>query len=111
MTEKPNDRPSRPLNAATSSNPSTQLYRSYLLRLWSRLEEGEGRIWRASLESPITMEKSQFSDLESLFEFLRMVTEPEPATGQATDPAGRIETERQSNVEMEQENKSEINPK
>ena len=111
MTEKPNDIPSRSLNSATSSNPSTQLYRSYLLRLWSRLEEGEGRIWRASLESPITMEKSQFSNLESLFEFLRMVTEPEPATGQAADPAIRAETEDQSDAGMEQENKSESNPK
>jgi hypothetical protein len=43
--------------------------------MWSVSVEGEGRVWRASLESPITQEQSHFQDLESLFSFLRKMSE------------------------------------
>lgn len=44
-------------------------YHSYLLRLWLT-REGDGPIWRASLESPSTGERLGFPDLEHLYSFL-----------------------------------------
>jgi hypothetical protein len=42
---------------------------SYLLRLW---QAGRGQAnWQASLESPTTGRRQGFSDLESLFDFIR----------------------------------------
>jgi hypothetical protein len=62
------------------------LYRSFLLRLWTRTEEGTGGTWYASLESPLTQEQRHFADLESLFTFLRRVTAPAPPADQHPAP-------------------------
>jgi hypothetical protein len=43
--------------------------------MWCVSVEGEGRVWRASVESPITQKQSYFQDLESLFSFLRKMSE------------------------------------
>jgi hypothetical protein len=43
-------------------------YLSYLLRLW--MVEGDGPVWRASLENPSTAERHGFSSLEKLVGFL-----------------------------------------
>jgi hypothetical protein len=45
-------------------------YLSYLLRLWSVEDSGE-RIWRASLESPRSGQRTGFASLDDLFDFLR----------------------------------------
>lgn len=45
-------------------------YLSYLLRLW---RTGRSQVsWQASLESPITGKRKGFSNLESLFDFIRV---------------------------------------
>ncbi|MFL5733618.1 MAG: hypothetical protein ACJ78Q_10495 [Chloroflexia bacterium] len=60
-------------------------YVSYLLRMWSTPEEGEGEgKWLASLESPLTREQQNFTDLESLFAFLRAMT-GQAVPGRASD--------------------------
>jgi hypothetical protein len=46
-----------------------QRYISYMLRLWRIRSQGK-RIWRASLESPLTGERWGFADLAALFAFL-----------------------------------------
>ncbi len=43
-------------------------YLSYLLRLW--LVEGNGPVWRASLENPTTAERHGFATLDKLIAFL-----------------------------------------
>ena len=48
-------------------------YQSYLLRLWETHEKGT-RIWRASVESPITGERTGFATLQALFAFLQAQT-------------------------------------
>ena len=49
-------------------------YMAYLLRLW--LAENAGKpAWRGSLEDPHTGSRMGFSDLSSLFEYLRRQTE------------------------------------
>lgn len=48
-------------------------YVSYLLRLWQSRRGGE-LVWRASLESPDTGERTGFASLESLFTFLQQQT-------------------------------------
>jgi hypothetical protein len=48
-------------------------YHSYLLRLW---QETPHAPWRASLQNAATGERRGFSDLESLFTFLRTQTDP-----------------------------------
>jgi hypothetical protein len=54
--------------------------------MWSVSEEGEGHVWRASVESPITQKQSHFQDLESLFSFLRKMSEqPAPAQGDSNN--------------------------
>ena len=55
-----------------SRSRSGALYVSYLLRMWFTPEDGarEGK-WLASVESPLTREQHHFTDLESLFAFLR----------------------------------------
>jgi hypothetical protein len=45
-------------------------YLSYLLRLW-RASSQEQTTWRASLERSDTRERTAFTNLDSLFEFLR----------------------------------------
>ena len=54
-------------------------YLSYLLRLWweggeGEVSDAEGRVWRASLESPHTGERKGFASLEDVFDFLREQT-------------------------------------
>ena len=44
-------------------------YISYLLRLW-QTENEEGLVWRASLESPHSGERSGFTSLASLLAYL-----------------------------------------
>jgi len=46
---------------------------SYLLRLWQTRSGGE-LVWRASLQSPDTGERTGFASLESLFTFLQQQT-------------------------------------
>jgi hypothetical protein len=46
----------------------TATYTAFLVRLW---QENEEIPWRASVQSARTGEKTYFSDLESLFMFLR----------------------------------------
>jgi hypothetical protein len=48
-------------------------YRSYLLRLWRATCDGE-TVWRASLESPQTGERTGFASLEALFLHLQANT-------------------------------------
>jgi hypothetical protein len=55
-------------------------YLSYLLRLW--LVDDEGPTWRASLESASTAERRGFTNLESLFTFLRAQAHDLAATAQ-----------------------------
>jgi hypothetical protein len=51
-------------------NIEPQPYLSYLLRLWA-VEDGGERIWRASLESPRSGQRTGFASLDDLFDFLR----------------------------------------
>lgn len=61
--------------------PESEHYKSYLLRLW-RVKGGElavfegdateNVVWRASLESTRTGEREIFSNLDEMFDFLRM---------------------------------------
>ena len=53
------------------SNPPNQSpdYLSYLIRL-RRTQTGEGHVWRACLEEPLTQEVFRFDDLQSLLTFL-----------------------------------------
>lgn len=55
-------------------------YLSYLLRLW-RASGGDSHLWRASLEDPLTGERTGFNDLEALFAFLRTQIEAHPLPG------------------------------
>ncbi len=50
------------------------VYYSFLLRLY-RVCEAEGWGWRVFLEDPVQGTRYRFQDLESLFSFLRAVTE------------------------------------
>ena len=44
-------------------------YLSYLIRL-RRTQSGEGEVWRACLEEPLTQHVYRFDDLQSLLAFL-----------------------------------------
>jgi hypothetical protein len=60
------------------------IYRSYLLRLWEeRSEQPAMRVWRFSLEDPLTTQQHHFASLEALTAWLR--TEMSNAT-QSPDP-------------------------
>ena len=48
-------------------------YLAYLLRLWQVNDDGKP-VWRASLESPHTVERHGFANLERLFAFLKEKT-------------------------------------
>lgn len=48
-------------------------YISYLLRLWSTKVDGS-RVWRASLETPVTGQQQGFATLDDLFDFVRLKT-------------------------------------
>ena len=62
-------------------------YVSYLLRLWQT--ESMGRlIWRASLESSQTGERTGFASLKALFAFLRQETRETPASNGDSDDVG-----------------------
>jgi hypothetical protein len=64
-------------------------YESYLLRLWESDQAGQ-LIWRASLESTDTGERYGFADLDSLFAYLKTVSQtlpPDDAKG-PTQPFG-----------------------
>jgi len=50
---------------------------SYLLRVWS-VEQNGTEVWRASLESPQTGERTGFADLDALLAFLRQSTASAP---------------------------------
>ncbi|HRQ41542.1 MAG TPA: hypothetical protein PLD25_26780 [Chloroflexota bacterium] len=54
-----------------SKRPSA--YQSYLLRLWLAGDKDK-TIWRASLESPHSGERTNFATLKELFRFLRQQT-------------------------------------
>lgn len=60
-----------------SKRPSA--YQSYLLRMWLAGDKDK-MVWRASLESPHSGERTNFATLEELFSFL------ERQTGQSADP-------------------------
>ena len=49
-------------------------YHSYLLRIWSTIEQGE-LCWRAMLEDAETSHRIRFNSLERLFAFLEDQTE------------------------------------
>lgn len=50
-------------------------YMAYLLRLWSVSGAGANEArWQASLEVPLTHEKRNFADLQSLFAYLNAET-------------------------------------
>lgn len=57
-------------------------YHAYLLRLW-RVNAGESKIWRASLEDPYTGERLGFADLPGLFAFLMHQVDFSGRTSQA----------------------------
>jgi hypothetical protein len=61
-------------------------YLSYLLRLWQIESEGE-LVWRTSLESPQTGERTDFPSLDALFTFLEqqisVVSDSEDDNGEA----------------------------
>jgi hypothetical protein len=50
------------------SEPS-RTYFSYLLRMW-RTGQGQEATWQASMESPLTGERHEFSQLDKLWAFL-----------------------------------------
>jgi hypothetical protein len=56
------------MTTATTNDPNSKQYRSYLLRLWraDTLDSG----WRASLEDPRSGERIGFPCLEQLFAYL-----------------------------------------
>jgi hypothetical protein len=56
-------------------NKQPSAYQSYLLRLWLAGEK-EKTVWRASLESPHSGERTNFATLEELFGFLQRQTSP-----------------------------------
>ena len=62
---------------------------SYLLRLW---QAGRGQVnWQASLESPITGKRQGFSDLESLFDFIRVELQQAASQARQLDRQHRID--------------------
>jgi len=58
----------------TKHRRQQKLYQSYLLRLW-QTDDGERRVWRASLEAPGTRDRRGFAGLGELFDFLQAQTE------------------------------------
>jgi hypothetical protein len=53
----------------SSQSESRADYLSYLMRL-CRTQCGDGRVWRVSLEEPLTQQVYRFEDLPGLFAFL-----------------------------------------
>jgi hypothetical protein len=48
-------------------------YFSYLLRMWQVVRTGE-QVWMASLDDPLTGIRRNFTNMESLFDFLLQKT-------------------------------------
>ena len=68
-------------------------YLSYLLRMWSMPGEGTAEKWFASVEAPLTQERRHFTDLESLFAFLRTMTgqtAPRDAEAEGQNRSGNL---------------------
>lgn len=63
-------------------------YLSYMLRMWET-DDGESRIWRASLETPGSGERRGFADLQSLMDFLAHQAERQDEEGREPDAEGR----------------------
>ena len=55
-------------------NANRMRYQAYMLRLW-QVRVGDKLVWRASLEIPGIEGRQGFSDLDSLFEYLREQTQ------------------------------------
>jgi len=53
---------------------------SYMLRLW-QVGDGEGAVWRASLEDPHTGERRAFATCQALLDFLEALTVDPPPAG------------------------------
>jgi hypothetical protein len=51
-----------------------QEYLSYLLRLWRASGDDGKPVWRATLETPVTRETFNFTDLQTLFAYLKTRT-------------------------------------
>ena len=66
--------------AVTKRGPA---YQSYLLRLWPASDESQ-TVWRASLDSSRTGERTGFASLGELFDFLLQQTGVSPTA--KTDP-------------------------
>jgi hypothetical protein len=49
-------------------------YLSFLLRLW-RVDDGQAKAWRASLQNALTGQRQGFADLVQLMAFLRQQTD------------------------------------
>ena len=60
-------------------------YKSYLLRLWTVVHDGEP-VWQASLQNTVTGRRQGFADLESLFDYLAA-----PAYGEKAAPDRKTE--------------------
>jgi len=59
-------------------------YAAYMLRIWL-VGEGDGAVWRASLENPHTGECSVFVNSEALYAFLESLARNWPLSG--TEPS------------------------
>lgn len=55
------------------TQPSSEIYRAYLMRLW---RDDETTPWRVTLENPHTGERHHFSSLADLFAFLTTLGAP-----------------------------------
>jgi hypothetical protein len=75
---QPTQRSQAKLMMQSDESRITATYTAYLVRLWQEQAEIP---WRASAQSARTGEKIYFSDLESLFVFLRSQTNTELGIG------------------------------
>jgi hypothetical protein len=58
---------------------SPSIYKSYILRMWKVVHNGQP-VWQASIQSTATGERQGFSDMESLITHLTEADQrPEPA--------------------------------
>ena len=60
-------------------------YRAFLLRLW-RVGQGEGAVWRTSLEDPHSGEVRAFASLEALMAFLEGLIEGQGSAESTGEP-------------------------
>lgn len=67
------------------SSDKPPVYRSFLLRFWEeRGEQASARVWRCSLEDPLTGDRHGFASLKVLMDWLN--TELYRAAPAASDP-------------------------